>query len=57
MGSVLLVCPSFVKSTAIRGLFEEMGNVYRCRAVRRVAVSSTRMDVDWGINGVSNRDN
>lgn len=42
-GFVLLPCPSFVISTAIRGFLVPSGNVYLWMAVRRVEVSSTRM--------------
>ena len=47
-GLVLLCWPSFVMSTTIRGAVEDAGKVYRCSAVRRVEVSSTRMSVDCG---------
>ena len=45
-GSVLLREPSLAMSTTILGFTVPAGNVYLWRAVRRVAVSSTRMSVD-----------
>lgn len=39
-------CPSLVTSKRIRGVVESAGKVYRCRAVRRVDVSSTRIALD-----------
>ncbi len=39
--SLALICPSFVTSSKILGAVDSSGKVYRCKAVRRVDVSSS----------------